>query len=113
MAELIVLLTPSDGPTNPTETEATFAAAAVQFQLANAAAPTSIATEFAAYSAAYDEYVHFLSTVGYNLDVVFSTEEGTQLAIETSHTITPAIVQYTIQECGLSFGDEKHEPPTT
>lgn len=113
MGQLIVLLAPSDVPTSPAETEATFAAAAVQFQLASEAVPASIATDFAVYSAAYDEYVHYLSTVGYNLDVVFSTEEGTQLAIDTSHTLTPAIVQYTINECGLSFGEEVHEPPTT
>jgi hypothetical protein len=108
-----VLLAPSDGRTSPAETEATFAAAAGQFQFALDAAPASIATDFATYSAAYDEYVHFWSTVGYNLDVVFSTEEGTQLAINTSHTMTPAIVQYSIDECGLSFGEEDREPPTT
>ena len=113
MAQLIVLLAPSETPTSPAETKATFEAAAVQFERGKEAAPASIATEFADYAAAYDEYVHYLSTVDYNLDLVFSTEEGTQLAIETSHSLTPSIVQYSIDQCGLSFGEEEHEPPTT
>lgn len=58
------------------------------------------------FTAAHDEYTHFLSTVGYNLDVVFSTPEGKQLAIDTSHSLTESIVQYAIKECRISFGDE-------
>ena len=57
--------------------------------------------------------MHYLSTVDFNLDVVFSSPEGKQLAIDTSHTLTPAIVEHVIGECGLSFGDEQHDPPAT
>jgi hypothetical protein len=49
--------------------------------------------------------------VDFNLDEVFSTPEGKQLAIDTSHTLTPAIVDHVARECDLSFGDEQHEPP--
>ena len=35
-----------------------------------------------------------------------SRTEGRDLAIETSHTLTVPIVEYTTNKCGLSFGDE-------
>ncbi len=53
------------------------------------------------------------STVDFNLNIVFSTPQGTQLAIDTSHTLTPAIVQYAVDDCGLSFGDEQQPPSST
>ena len=88
MAHLIVLLSPTD-------------------------APAAIAGDVAAYKTAYDEYVRYLSTVDFNLNIVFSTPQGTQLAIDTSHTLTPAIVQYAVDDCGLSFGDEQQPPSST
>lgn len=112
MAHMIVLLAPTDD-SSPDETRATFAEAAGWFEQANTAAPADIADDFAAYKTAYDEYVHFLSTVDFNLDAVFSTPDGEQLAIDTSHTLTPAIVQHVVDRCGLSFGDEQHDPPIT
>ncbi len=112
MGHLIVLLAPTDD-SSPDETKATFAEAGGWFEQANSAAPAAIAGDFAAYKTAYDEYVHYLSTVDFNLDRVFSTPEGKQLAIDTSHTLTPAIVEHVIGECGLSFGDEQHDPPIT
>jgi hypothetical protein len=112
VAHLIVLLAPTD-EMSPDQTRATFAEAAGWFQQANSAAPAAIADDFIAYKTAYDEYVHYLSTVGFDLDAVFSTPEGKQLAINTSHALTPAIVQHVVDECGLSFGDEQHDPPTT
>ncbi|MEQ1788367.1 MAG: hypothetical protein ABL966_15045 [Acidimicrobiales bacterium] len=112
MGHLITLLAPS-GPTSPDETQATFTEAGTWFAQAQDAAPEAIASDFRAYAAAYDEYVHFLSTVGFNLDAVFATPEGQQLAIETSHTLTPPIVEYVTGPCGLSFGDEPRDPPVT
>jgi hypothetical protein len=112
MAHLIVLLSPTDD-SSPTETKATFTEAAAWFEQANTAAPAAIADDVATYKTAYDEYATYLGTVDFNLDTVFSTPEGTQLAIDTSHTLTPAIVEYTIDECGLSFGDEQQPPVTT
>lgn len=112
MSHLIVLLAPTDD-SSPDATKAAFAEAAGWFEQANTAAPAAIADDFSAYKTAYDQYVHYLSTVGFNLDAVFSTPEGKHLAIDTSHTLTPAIVQHVVGDCSLSFGDEEHDPPTT
>jgi len=110
MAHLIVLLAPS-GPTSPDETQAIFTEAATWFARAEGAAPDELAADFRNYAAAYDEYTNYLSTVDFNLDAVFATPEGQQLAIDTSHTMTPTIVRYVTGTCGLSFGEETHEPP--
>lgn len=111
MGHLIELLAPQE-VSSPAETEAALTESAGWFAQADRNAPAEIAAEFAAYRAANDEYAHYVSTVGYNLDTVFSTRAGTDLAIATSHTLTPAIVEYTETQCGLSFDDEPHEPPT-
>ena len=104
MANLIVLLEREEGPSSPAETEATFEAAADWFEQARESAPEPIAADVANYADAYETYTRFLADSGYRLDVVFSTDEGKAVAIETSHSATPAIVDYTISECGLSFG---------
>ena len=60
-----------------------------------AAAAAGLLADVATYASAYDDYVQFLADSGFNLDVVFSTTEGRDLAIETSHTLTVPIVEYT------------------
>ena len=72
----------------PRRHQGEFRQAARWFERANDAAPAAIAGEFATYEAAYDEYLHYLSTVDFNLDVS-CPPEGKQLAIDTSHTLTP------------------------
>ena len=105
MEHLIILLAPSDA-TSPSETEAAFTEAAGWFDQARRNAPASIADDVATYATAYDDYLLFLEDSGFNLDVVFSTTEGRDLAIATSHTLTVPIVDFTTTKCGLSFGDE-------
>ncbi len=102
MAHLIVLLEPG-GPSSPQETKNTFQEAAKWFEQARASAPEPIAADVAIYADAYKTYTEFLDESGYRLDIVFSTTEGHDLAIETSHTLTPAIADHVIGECGLSF----------
>jgi hypothetical protein len=104
MSHLIVLLEPTES-SSPTETQKTFEEAAIWFEQAGDAAPESIASDITTYIDAYAEYTQYLDEIGYRLDVVYSTKEGTDLAIDTSHTLTPAIVGYVTDECGLSFGD--------
>ena len=105
MEHVIILLAPS-GPTSPSDTEAAFTEAAGWFDQTRRSAPASIADDVATHATAYDDYLRFLGESGFNLDVVFSTTEGRDLAIATSHTLTVPIVDHTTTQCGLSFGDE-------
>ncbi len=105
MDHLIVLLEPG-GPSSPNETKTTFEEAAGWFEQARRSAPEPIAADVAVYADAYREYTRFLDESGYNLDVVFATDEGRDLAIDTSHTLTPQIVDHVTGECGLSFGND-------
>ena len=84
MGHLIKLLAPQEG-SSPAETKAALTEAAGWFAQADRNAPAVIEADFAAYRAANDKYAHYLSTVGYNLDTVFSTQAGTDLAIATWH----------------------------
>ena len=106
MEHLIVLLEPTESST-PSETKATFDEAAVWFEQARTSAPEEIADDVGVYADAFGAYTLFLGEVDYRLDVVFSTDEGRDLAIDTSHTLTPAIVGHVTGECGLSFGNEE------
>lgn len=105
MSHLIVLLEPG-GPSSPAETETTFEEAAGWFEQARQSAPEPIAADVAIYADAYREYTRFLDESGYDLDVVFATDEGHDLAIDTSHTLTPKIVDHVTGDCGLSFGND-------
>jgi hypothetical protein len=105
MAHLIELLAPS-GPTSPSETRATFEEATTWFEQARGSAPDSISEDVDVYAAAYAEYIDGLGEVGFDLDVLFSTPEGHDLAIDTSHSLTEPIVGYVTGECGLSFDDQ-------
>jgi hypothetical protein len=105
MAQLIVLLEPGRS-SSPEETRAMFDEAARWFVQAREAAPESIASEVSAYADAYGEFIEYLDEVGYRLEAVFESPEGSDLAVQTSHTLTPAIVDYVRAECGLSFGDD-------
>lgn len=104
VGHLIVLLEPTES-SSPTETQKNFEEAAIRFEQAGDAAPESIASDVLNSVAAFAEYTQHLDDVDYRLDLLFSTQEGTDLAIDTSHTLTPAIVGYVIDECGLSFSD--------
>lgn len=105
MGHLIVLLEPTDR-SSPAEKKETFDEAAVWFEQARQSAPDPIADDVAIYADAYESYTTYLDESGYSLDVVFSTDEGTDLAIDTSHTLTPGIVDYVTGECALTFGSD-------
>ena len=102
MAHLIVLLEPT-GSSSPTEARATFDEAATWFEQAGDAAPAAISSDVATYVAAFAKCNEFFDEVDRRLDIVFSTPGGHDLAIETSHALTPAIFGYATDECGLSF----------
>lgn len=64
-------------------------------------APEAISDDVAAFAAAIDRYVVALADADYDLDVIFSTPEGTQLAVETSHALTRDVVNHMTGSCGI------------
>jgi hypothetical protein len=105
MSHLVVLLEPQESAT-PNETQATFEEAAQWFAQAREAAPESISSDVAAYADAFEQYIRYLDGVDYRLEAVFESSDGSALAADTSHGMTPPIVDYVTDECGLTFGDE-------
>ena len=48
-------------------------------------------------------YVVALADADYDLDVIFSTPEGTRLAEDTSHALTPDVVNHMTGPCGITL----------
>jgi hypothetical protein len=63
--------------------------------------------------ATFDTAIHgfaiALAEVGYQLDAIFKTPKGAKLAADTSHALTPAIVDELAGPCGLDLGPSR--PP--
>ena len=66
-------------------------------------APAAISDDIAAFAVAIDHYVVALADADYNLDVIFSTPEGTRLAEDTSHALTPDVINHMTGPCGITF----------
>ncbi len=66
-------------------------------------APTTISEEITAFAAAIDQYVIALADADYDLGVIFSTPEGTRLAEDASHALTPAVVDHMTGPCGITL----------
>ena len=110
-AHLVSLLQP-DQEAAPSETEAMTESVVVWFEQAERSAPANLATEIEAFASAYRAYFDALRDVDYDLDTIFGTPQGEQLAIDASHSLTPVVVDYFESTCGLSFG-EQAQPPTS
>lgn len=66
-------------------------------------APAAISDDVAAFAAAIDHYVVALADADYDLDVIFSTPEGTRLAEDTSHALTPDVINHMTGPCGITL----------
>lgn len=67
-------------------------------------APAAIAEDVATFASAIDDYVTALAEVDYDLAAIFSTPEGTQLAVVTSHALTPDVINHMTGPCGITLG---------
>lgn len=66
-------------------------------------APAAISDDIATFALAIDQYVVALADADYDLDVIFSTPEGTRLAEDTSHALTPDVVNHMTGPCGITL----------
>ena len=74
----------TDTPTLPHALRVDFGEVVALLDQAEEHAPVAISDDIAAFAAAIDLYVVALADADYDLDVIFSTPEGTRLAEDTS-----------------------------
>ena len=104
MEQASSLLEPNTGSPTPVGTRARYEELSSVLDVAEREAPTTIAGDVATFATAIDNYVTALASVDYDLDGLYSTPEGVQLADDTSHAITPAMVEHLTGPCDISLG---------
>ncbi len=95
---------PSAEPIPPAELEASFDGVVTLLDQAERTAPPELRGDVTRYAAAIDDYAVALAAVDFDLDAIYSTPAGAQLAQDTSHALTPDIVNYMTGPCGISLG---------
>ena len=93
----------TDTPTPPDALRVGFDEVVALLDQAEEHAPAAISDDVAAFAAAIDHYVVALADADYDLDVIFSTPEGTQLAEDTSHALTPDVINHMTGPCGITL----------
>lgn len=90
-------------PTPPSDLRVAFDEVVTLLDQAEEHAPDTISDDIAVFAAAIDHYVVALADADYDLDVIFSTPEGTQLAEDTSHALTPAVINHMTGPCDITL----------
>ncbi len=103
MEQVTTRLAPSPEPTPPADLEASFGEVVTLLDQAERTAPSELRGDVARYATAIDDYVAALAAVDFDLDAIFSTPEGTQLAQDTSHALTPDMVNHMSGPCGITL----------
>ncbi len=104
MKQVTTLMEPSTGPTPPAEVEASFGEVVTLLDQAERTAPSELSGDVTRFATAIDDYVAALDAVDFDLDAVFSTPEGVELAQDTSHALTPDIINHMTGPCGITLG---------
>ncbi len=104
MEQVTTRMEPSTGATPPGEIETSFGEVVTLLDQAERTAPSQLSGDVAHYATAIDDYVAALAAVDFDLDAIFSTPEGAQLAQDTSHALTPDIIDHMTGPCGISLG---------
>jgi hypothetical protein len=103
MEQVVTRMEPSTGPTPPGEVEASFGEVVTLLDEAERTAPSELSGDVARFATAVDVYVAALEAVDFDLDAIFSTPEGVQLAQDTSHALTPDIINHLTGPCGITL----------
>ncbi len=93
----------SSEPTPPAEVRASFGEVVTLLDQAERTAPSELRGDVVRYATAIDDYVAALAAVDFDLVAIFSTPEGTQLAQDTSHALTPDMVNHMSGPCGITL----------
>ena len=93
----------TDTPTQPQALRVDFDEIVTLLDQAQEHAPAALSDDIAIFAAAIDHYVVALADADYDLDVIFSTPEGTRLAEDTSHALTPDVINHMTGPCGITL----------
>ena len=93
----------TDTPTPPEALRIDFDEVVTLLDQAEEHAPAAISDDIAAFAAAIDQYVVALAAADYELDVIYSTPEGTRLAEDASHALTPDVITHMTGPCGITL----------
>ena len=93
----------TDTPTSPQALRVEFGEVVTLLHKAEEHAPAAISDDVTAFAAAIDRYVVALADADYNLDVIFSTPEGTRLAEDISHALTPDVINHMTGPCAITL----------
>jgi hypothetical protein len=104
MHQVTDLLEPKTRSTTPEGTKARYDSLSTLLAQAKESAPPALADDVATFATAIHGFATALAKVGYQLDAIFKTPEGVTLAADTSHALTPAIVDELTGPCGLDLG---------
>ncbi len=103
MEQVATRMEPNTGPTPSEEVEANFDEVVTLLDQAERTTPSELRGDVTGYATAIDDYVDALAAVDFDLDAIFSTPEGTQLAQDTSHALTPDLVNHMSGPCGITL----------
>ena len=103
MEQVAARMEPSTRPTAPGEVEASFGEVVTLLDQAERTAPSELAGDVARFAIAIDDYVAALAAVDFDLDAIFSTPEGAQLAQDTSHALTPDMINHMTDRCDITL----------
>ncbi len=103
MEQVATRMAPSPEPTPPAEVETSFGEVVTLLDQAERTAPSELRGDVARYATAIDDYVAALDAVDFDLNAIFSTPEGTQLAQDSSHALTPDIINHMTGPCGITL----------
>jgi len=104
MKQVTDLLEPNTGSTTRDGTKARYDKLSTLLHQATQSAPAALAGDVATFAAAIHGFATALAKVDYQLDAMFTTPQGVKLATDTSHALTPAIVDELTGPCGLDLG---------
>ncbi len=104
MEQVTTQMEPSTESTSPGEVEASFGEVVTLLDKAERTAPLDLRGDVSRFATAIDDYVAALDAVEFDLDAIFSTAEGVELAEDTSHALTPDIINHLTGPCGIGLG---------
>jgi hypothetical protein len=109
MKQVTGLLEPKTESPTRQDTRARYESLATLLDQAQKSAPAALTDDLATFATAIHGFATALAKVDYQLDAVFKTPTGVKLAADTSHALTPAIVNELTGPCGIDLGPPR--PP--